>query len=539
MHYITSLLRRLRPDAVVYFVGCTAVFVSCFGPLLYLYAHAPAGTQYRFADGFFIDYYHYLMKIKSGMMGYLGYYNRYTEIPQPVTYGHMIFPVMGYIASLSGFYRSDIVYLFSRIVSLLILFSIFYRSVRKLIMDSLHRVFVYVLFFTATSGYAITKTANGFRAAEPISFSGFYNALTKFPAPPHHLLPSALLLFVSYLVLNKRIRFTQTVIIFLIALVIGELNPLISIIGTLSFLFVLGYYVIFRRQLVRNTLLPVIVFCVGSAIPVLYYDYLFKTTLPWSIWATNTFAYTYPTDFWQYIVANVMFLPFLILSLSTVRKMPPVLLFLFGWGAIVPTVLYPIAAGNKLLSVERLLQAQQYIPLTIVSGYGVTVFMKKFPTAVRTRIVAIACVFMILFAALPWYTAIANSIEWKKPGYYNVFIPDDFIQAMDYLDKHSPSESVVLTGEYMSSVIPAFTHNRVLLGRGDVVLDYGQKLQGMYTVFGPKPDETFVRKYLTEYRVSYIIFGTDTPGFAAPYTSFPFLRPVFTSGPVTVVAVQH
>ncbi len=89
----------------------------------------------------------------------------------------------------------------------------------------------------------------------------------------------------------------------------------------------------------------------------------------------------------------------------------------------------------------------------------------------------------------------------------------------------------------MSAVIPAFTHNRVLLGRGDVVTDYRAKLNGMYAVFSPVPDAAFVRAYLTRYRVSWVLFGVDTPPYAPPYTAFPFLTPVFTKGSVTIVRV--
>jgi hypothetical protein len=148
------------------------------------------------------------------------------------------------------------------------------------------------------------------------------------------------------------------------------------------------------------------------------------------------------------------------------------------------------------------------------------------------------CVTAVVFAVLPWRTTISDSFDWKQPGYYNVFIPNDFIDALSYLEKYTPSESVVLTGQYMSAVIPAFTHNRVILGRGDVVWDYTSKLQGMYAMFNGHPDEASVRSYLHRYHITYVLFGVDTPGYVSPYTSYPFLMPVFTKGAVTITRVE-
>lgn len=132
----------------------------------------------------------------------------------------------------------------------------------------------------------------------------------------------------------------------------------------------------------------------------------------------------------------------------------------------------------------------------------------------------------------------SDSFSWKRPEYYNVFIPQDFLSALTYLERNTPQESVVLTGELMSSVIPAFTHNRVILGRGDVVTGYDQKLAGMYAMFGADPAPAAVRGYLNRYRVHYVIFGTDTPGFCPVYCTYPFLKAVFYEGNVMVAKVS-
>lgn len=537
MRHVTSLFRLLWSPLILYIFLCAVVIVSAFGPLFYLYLHSPAGTQFRFADGFFYDYYHYLMKIQSGMMGYAGYYNRYTDVPQPVSYGHALFPLMGMISAALGFYRADIVYLISRIVALIFLFVVMYRVVSTIFSDRGCRILAYVLFFTGTSGYAITRVSGVLRAVEPISFSGFYNALSKFPAPPHHLLASTLLLLAGILAYGSGQKKQRYVSLAVISFFIGMLQPFIGIVGILSFWFVVGYTLVLGKRLERRDVVPAIIFSVAGIGPVGYYGYLFSHVLPWTIWAHTTFGYNFQTDFLGYVTANIMYVPFLIFLIPVFKKLPKSILFYVGWGAVIPTVLYPLATRGALLSLPRLLQVQQYIPLTIAAAFGLYTVLKGNRVYLQRTIICILCVGAVLFAVLPWQTAMAESMTYKQAGYYNVFIPNDFIDALRFLETKTISESVVLTGEYMSAVIPAFTHNRVILGRADVVSDYDVKLRGLYAMFNGHPDEVQVKKYLDTYHIAYVLFGVDTPPYAEPYTSYAFFIPVFVNDTVTIVRV--
>lgn len=537
MYRLRTLLQRVHADVYLYIALCLITFASAFGPLVYLYIHAPSGTQYRFADGFFYDYYHYLMKIQSGMMGKLGYYDRYTDVVQPVSYGHAIFALMGWVSAAFGLYRSDIVYLFSRIITLFLLFVAVYKTVTRFFSSVQSRIIAFVLFFTGTSGYVISRGAGGWRAVEPITFSGFYNALQKFPAPPQHLLASMLLLLVGSIAYRSTHTKAKDWVVGISAFLIGMLQPFISVVGVLSVWMVFMYEWCVLRKKPYSTLQSAMVFSLGSIFPLIYYAYLFKNVLPWTIWAHTTFGYNYSADFTNYVIANIMYVPFVLLALWFAKKLPLIVVFYLGWGAVIPTMLYPFAARGTLLSLPRLLQIQQYIPLSIVSAYVIQQMMLRFGKKTRNAITVILSVAALIFVYLPWKTTITDSFVWKQPGYYNVFIPNDFIDALTYLNTHTPDESVVLTGEYMSAVIPAFTHNRVIVGRGDVTNDYDAKLQGMYAVFSPTPDANAIQAYLTRYHVSYVLFGVDTPSYAFPYTGYPFLQPVFSKGAVVIVKV--
>lgn len=537
MYRLRIVFQRVSLDSVVYLILCLVTLVSAFGPLIYLYMHAPQGTQYRFADGFFYDYYHYLMKIQSGMMGKLGYYNRYTEVVQPVSYGHAIFALIGYVSAAFGVLRPDIAFLFSRIITLSLLFVALYQSVRRLFSSTQTRIVAFVLFITGTSGYTISHSSYGWRAVEPITFSGFYNALQKFPAPPQHLLASTLLLLIGSVAFQSAPKKMTQVFIGAGAFLIGMLQPFISVVGILSVWIVVLYEWMLMRRKSHVVVHSAFIFTLSSIIPLWYYANLFQYVMPWKIWASTTFGYNYSADFMSYIVANSMYAPFVVIAICIAKKTSATIMFYLVWGSVVPTLLYPFAAQGMLVSLPRLLQIQQYIPLSIVSAYVIQQMLVSVGRNMQRMIVFVLCITAILFALLPWKTTIADSLIWKQPSYYNVFIPNDFIDALTYLNTYTPQESVVLTGEYMSAVIPAFTHNRVILGRGDITNDYDSKLQGMYAMFGPSPDASSILEYLRRYHISYVLFGVDTPVYAGPYLEYSFLQPVFTKGLVVITKV--
>lgn len=532
------VIRLLRPDIVVFLLGCLAVLVSIFEPMFYFYFHAPPGTEYRFSDGIYMDYYILISLIYNGMMGYLGFLNRYTEIPQPLSFAHILYPIMGFVSARLGLWRADIVYLVFRILTLLFLFFIVFQISIKLFSQQWSRILVFLFFFTGTSWYTISKFGSFYRAdAGVLRFSEFHLALAKFRFEAHHILASSLLLVVGYLATEGTMSLKRLMLIGGIAFLIGMIQPYMIVFGVLALWFTAGYTLFTNRKNTRNIILLTIFLSIVSAIPLLYYKYLYSYVLPFKLFSQMVYMADDTIDFWRYLTANIMYLPFLVILIPILGKLPKLVVFLLSWGAVVPTALFPIAKAGVLIPFWRLMQIQQYIPLSFVAGFACVYVLKNLSSSVRLISLWLLSIIMVSFAALPWYTTIFDSFYSRQQNYYNVFIPKDFLAALEYLRTNSPRESVVLTGEIMSQVTPAFTHNRVILGRADVVNDYGVKIQGLYTMFGPNPDPAWVKSYLTRYRISYILFGVDNGPFIPPYSTYAFLKPVYTKGSVTVVEV--
>ena len=107
------------------------------------------------------------------------------------------------------------------------------------------------------------------------------------------------------------------------------------------------------------------------------------------------------------------------------------------------------------------------------------------------------------------------------------------------MNTNTPMGSVVIAGEFASGMIPAFTDSRVLIARDDVVPDYYQVRDGLFAVLDGRAPDYIAKDFLRRYNVRYILFGLDSHRFEdTENTKFPFLKEVFRSGNVSVVAVR-
>ncbi|EFK97936.1 hypothetical protein LDC_0005 [sediment metagenome] len=110
------------------------------------------------------------------------------------------------------------------------------------------------------------------------------------------------------------------------------------------------------------------------------------------------------------------------------------------------------------------------------------------------------------------------------------------MKSFDYLNKNSPKGSIVLSGEYASMMIPAFTNNFTILGREDSSYNYFSKKMEAFDFLNGKLDEKRSLEYLKKHNISYVIFGIDTiPYNSLPFKSWQSFEEIFREGNVVVV----
>lgn len=215
------------------------------------------------------------------------------------------------------------------------------------------------------------------------------------------------------------------------------------------------------------------------------------------------------------------------------------MLFLTIW-AYLPLVLFPFLGNPLPLNAARLFQSYQYIPLSILATQGLInlVFLLRsiIPSRVSTTFLVLL---LVIYAIPPALTTTKATVTEIQPRFYNSYVPIAAVHAFDFLNKKSPQGSVVLSGEYVSQMIPAFTHARTILGRDDVAPDYYQKQKTAYAFLDGKltPDEAL--QFLKHYSISYVLFGIDTNPYEKIeiFKSYPFLQEMFRNGSVSLLKI--
>jgi hypothetical protein len=188
------------------------------------------------------------------------------------------------------------------------------------------------------------------------------------------------------------------------------------------------------------------------------------------------------------------------------------------------------------LSVYRMFEIQQVIPMAIASALGISAIFE--PGRLRIFGPIIITLLLFFYGSVPYIKDsqdYANEID--MPG--NCFtMPKPLVAMFRFISRSTPVDSVILADGHLAALLPAFTHARVLVGHefynsmnfaGNSAL-----VKSFYeNAFTPKEAGAFLKTN----RMKYAIFGFTTAGFnESAYTDL--FEPVFSEGTLTVVKVK-
>ncbi len=517
----------------------TILYLSVFSPIITNIRATPAGTTYVYAFVFTPDYYQFISWIRDGAYGNLLLTTRYTQEHFPAVLIHPFFTIIGFVGSfvrLTPFHTL----LFARIVIL----GLFCVVVMKLIQQSIPRIsgqiIALLVLLTQSNFWDLTSDIGKKRLIEPIDGTTTLGAIGKFALLPHHMLALTALAGII-LILSKNLKGAKALLVLAILTIsTGFLNPTQL---TLLLVFATIYVTV---DLCKNRFsqplkhyIPWFILLSAGIVTLGYHAIVFSQVLPWSHMYTLMKQYHPVVTFWQYISAfgPVVFIAWIpLLAKKTYQNK---LLVLLSIWAFAPFALFFFL---KLLPInfQRLLQSYQFVPLSILATIGIfdiATFIKKLlPISVTTTVISMV---LISYGAVAFVHAYAIRNIPILLNLYNVFVPNSFIRILDWLEKNEPLEVVVLSGDYMSSMIPAFTRHRVVIGKSDAAPDYFEKQRLAFALFDDKLTQGEAYDFLHRYGVSYIIYGGDTRPFIQTKSyAFPFLKEVATDGSVSLVRVQ-
>lgn len=548
----------MKKEFIVFLLVLVLSFIGVFGPVWYHLTQNPAGTTFPYADGWLPDYYQYLSWIRDGMDGDLLVNTSYTEKTSLKLPIQIYYPIIGFFGRLIGIQEAYQIHLLGRIISLSILLGTFWWASKKLYTKSFDRILALICLLTTTGFWWLSQG----KLVEPITWSGNFNVIGKFGMPPHHALAVALLLVSGWLISLARSPLARLV---LIPIVIGFLNPSILTFAVLIWggCFLIDAITAHSREIPRQARNDKVILILISLPILLYHFWVFQNIEPWSVMYMKMKAFNPPTSFWQYFLslgpvgwvglASVSSWLVVCGLWKTHRNINYELrtsnyklqTFLILW-AFIPIILFPFAGNLLPINISRLFQSYQFIPLALLAPMGIELVKMSLRAGSNdtmsnpSRLLKFMIViFLILYASVPYYFTLKSNLLAYSTSWYNMYLPDDFMAALKYLRENTPPESVVVSGENVSLMIPAFTHNRTLIARDDIRLDYYQVRNQVFALVDGRMSEAEARQFLSERGVKYVLFGLDTKPYSTLPSLQPLFSPIFTSGTVTVVEVKN
>lgn len=514
------------------------VCIGVFTPLVINIVKTPPGTYYPFAEGFLPDYYQYNSWINDGINGHILLTSRYTQAQQAPSLIHTLFPLAGWISRpfhLSAF----TVFLLLRAVSLITFLIAINAFINRFFASSRSRWIATIMIVTSTSFWTMEGNAAFSHIREPIEWINTFSAIAKFNLPPHHLFALGMLIVSILLLTEVPLTRRSTIKVCICAILAGFLNPSILALFLLFWTVMACFMLLTKRFRFTRHLTGIGFFLLIGGVVFGYHFRLFQSVLPWSHMYTLMRVFHPPVSFSSYLQALGPILIFSLFALSKKNIKNPLHLYLIVW-AYLPLALFPFLGNPLPINAARLFQSYQYIPLSILATQGLVNLVFLIRSIVPPRVsTTILVILLIMYAIPPAIKTVKATVDEIQPRFYNAYVPITAIHAFTFLNEKSAQGSVVLSGEYISQMIPAFTHNRTILGRDDVAPDYYTKQKIAYAFVDGKLTSNETVQFLKQYTISYVLFGVDTRPYETLDTlrHYPFFKEVFREGSVSVVRV--
>ncbi|MBI3955742.1 hypothetical protein HY339_00645 [Candidatus Gottesmanbacteria bacterium] len=460
-----------------------ASLLSVSQTILYVW-QTPSGFVFPLIHNFIEDYYQYLDIMRQGYDGWWTATSRLT----PEVYPRMVVSVfllfLGHIARVLHI-SLPVVYTGARVVGGIALMTLVYQLAKRTFPSSLPKrivAFCFVLFGTyfwgwGSDGPVVASLTHAWTELDPIFRWSFV---------PHHLWSKVGMLAVFLLLLEPR----YTLSLILLTLLIGFTNPVIyaTIVPTVVL------YSIFQREIIR----PAFVI-IGAGFVLMYHRYLQLSIFPWTSYLLWEKTLTYQVNPYEYAVSLGPTLLLFILAIPAIRRLGRAGSLYLAWAASSWFMLY--VAGSFLpITPERFLGGYQFIPLGI--GSAVWIFSLKGSHPSRLGVILL----LSLYFSVGLYASFREHAGYVTSNKNNVqvYIPDDLMEAMVFLEKSGHAEDVVMAPYEISTMIPAFTGMRVVAGHVMFTFDSGVKRSAIAEYFAARDAQTADRIAQT-YRVRWVL----------------------------------
>lgn len=514
-----------------------------FFPLYRQTAFSPEGTYYTRLHGKLSDYYSYISYIRQGKVQWFQT-NQYAIEDTVPRWTHAYYLLLGRIGN--WFHASPFDLYYFGILSSFLLFYFYTVKLVNFIFPLWYRLpaMVLVLFcgpFPPVWGISI--------GPELTIASVWWTKMdqhARLSLVPHHFIGIACLVGATYYFLrylqDRHWRWVWWCLgIISIGTIFFSVPGFIFFVAVSCFALLLALKYLHRKSAVTATLLLgciIILFGTFTAQWGMYHIYRSAQTA-WidpMAWEYETHrAETFPALFSVYFLSFGLLLPLLPFSLiGTIRKRSRV--FMVIWLLfIIPLLLYQ-ASVHGLLHVNKLrfVYSAPYVFAGILATHGIQILFGHIASAAARRVAWCLLILVIALNIFAGFSAYWWPLTQKGKEYKNMFIPQENIEAMNYLDTYVPAYTPVMTNWFTGAYVPAFSFMKVYTGHEFSTPDFKEREQTADRFYRGHMTEEEAKQLLERHGMVYVLWDIYPPVEA--YSSF--LRPVFGKKNVILYKVE-
>ncbi len=517
-----SQTRIARAEWVLVGVWTAVALLAIAAPYWDGYRRAPAGWRFDgFVGGYPDDYYGYLAWMRQARDGFVLFKDYFTTEPHGRVFFHPLFWAMGTMSRLTGAPLLIPWYVVHAFGCGLLLVTV-YRFAAHFTPDAPARVLALALVTTSTGfGWLTAPTGTTPWIARSIDLwhveTDEFRALTSsfFTLPV--ALTCMLLAFLHALRYLRTARRTDAVAsgVYALALVATHQYDIVVLYA------VLGAYVLVaaRRHVARVAIVavPSLLYCLYS-VAVVRLDPVFAQHVHVSMRTPTPLACALGWGLPLVLAAIALLTP-------AVWRSGRDLGFLAVW-LVVGMVLLALPLGFA-----RKLMWGMHVPMCVLGAMLVVEVLRSagraLPRRAATAVVVAGSILVTIAAGIGTVPLYRNLFVHPAPPAVGDYLPDDYLEALRWLDDHTEPAEVVLASLPLAALIPGYTGCVTFVGHWAQTVDPNHKaafVAALFGVAGGLPP-TAIRGILARNRVHYLFldrWARDLARIPLAQREFPF-----------------
>lgn len=503
-----------KKELLIVFFICSFFLALSLISNIRQYVNKPTGTVYTFLHNSVSDYPYYISFIRQGKDGNLTTIDQFTTEPQTPGLVHIFYLLLGLAGKIINLTPVQM-YFISRIVLGLGFLLISYKFISLFFHQYWERIITLCIFLTGASFPKEIHFEGGFSAWSYLYWWTEMDPLNRITFIPHFLFGHISLILMIYLLIKNKNIFT----IAFWGLITGFVHPPslgMTYYILASLLIIKGIKNLIKKYMRwRKYFEEVFKFITYFAISVPSLVYIFYTTtriFPWTLMGLQESLF-YAIQLKEYLLAIGPIFPLALIG-GTIYlfihknedsgKYP----ILFLW-IIIDIVMIPLSELVHYSTLKdyfptfaniRYLSMAIHLPLSILTGLLLIKLYRK------NTVFFIITFFIYLVMTTPMlYTSIKGQMVDNPSISRYVYVDNNAVGAITYLNNRLKNEEAVLANEYISQMTPLYSNNKVYFGQAIYTKDNLQKKTQIEKLFNDSADECDVYSIIDKGNIKYLL----------------------------------